>query len=130
MVSTNWPCPLKTFIFICILLEIEIAISFEELNGFGSFNNPGGVIILEHKLCDGSKFYALYGHLNRQINYSQKIKQGNIIGTLIKYETNNFRADHLHFGIWMNEKLPHSPYGYDTLFRFWVDPINFINSRK
>lgn len=95
------------------------------VNGFGSFGGQGGVIIIKHKDKYDHEFIALYGHVTLAAGLGH-INKGDIIGYIIKYETSSFRADHLHFGINTHPGIPKFPWGYDTEFTGWVDPVEYI----
>ena len=110
------------------VLDGEIIYS-SETSGFGSYGKKGGVILIRHKNKLGHHFVALYGHIIRHVDINRDdIKEGEIIGTLIKYETNNFRADHLHFGINLMPTVPSFAWGYDEKLKDWVDPVHYLKT--
>jgi murein DD-endopeptidase MepM/ murein hydrolase activator NlpD len=73
--------------------------SFRDNNNFGDY---GPTIILKHKL-DNVIFYTLYGHLSRKslakIKKGMKIKQGQKIATVGRYNENGNWPPHVHFQI-------------------------------
>jgi 4-aminobutyrate aminotransferase-like enzyme/Ser/Thr protein kinase RdoA (MazF antagonist) len=63
----------------------------------------GPVIVLEHEIGDGHRFYTLYGHLNRKsirnLKAGQKIKKGKSFAKVGKAKVNGGWTPHLHFQI-------------------------------
>jgi 4-aminobutyrate aminotransferase-like enzyme/Ser/Thr protein kinase RdoA (MazF antagonist) len=63
----------------------------------------GPVIVLEHKIDDGLRFYTLYGHLSRKsiakLKVGQKIKKENVFAKVGKAKVNGGWTPHLHFQI-------------------------------
>jgi hypothetical protein len=55
---------------------------------------PGGSLGIEHKAGDGSRFVAVYGHINIEVT-SGNVAAGQRIGTLYDQGSN----DHLHLGV-------------------------------
>lgn len=98
-----------------------VVIFSDEVQGFGSFGKPGGVIAIKH-----GEIIGIYGHLERLKDPGDKVQEGDVIGSLIKYETKNFRADHLHFGIYLSRQLPMFPWGYVDHLGLWTDPLKYI----
>lgn len=103
-----------------------VVIFSDKVNGFGSFEEPGGVIIIKHRDKYDHEFLALYGHVRLSVSEGMKVNKGDIIGSIIKYETSQFRADHLHFGINTHIEMPKFPWGYSEDFAGWVNPIEYI----
>jgi murein DD-endopeptidase MepM/ murein hydrolase activator NlpD len=99
-----------------------------EISGFGGLNPAilGGAIFIKH-----NNIVALYGHVNREVNKGDIVKQGQIIGSIRDFTNKDlkhgqYHAPHLHFGIWNGEKLPPSPFGYSNNIGLWIDPIKFL----
>jgi murein DD-endopeptidase MepM/ murein hydrolase activator NlpD len=105
------------------------------VNGFGSYGEPGGVIIIEHEI-DECKFLALYGHIERLKKVGDTVNQTEIIGKLAEYrmkemingQTADYRADHLHFCIYMDTNLPPFPWGYRDNLNKFLDTKIFIKN--
>ena len=91
---------------------------------------PGGAIGIEHTAGDGTRFLAVYGHLNNGVGVGAGVSAGTPIGTLWDQADNS----HLHLGIrplspgedagsltlWGNVECPGAPtHGF-------VDPIPFL----
>lgn len=95
--------------------------------GFGSFGKPGGVVVIKHFDKNKKPFTAIYGHINISVKQGDTVKEGDVVGSLIRYETFKFRADHLHFCIHVGEDLPPFPWGYRSDLSGYIDPIKFIN---
>lgn len=73
--------------------------SYRDNNNFGDY---GPTIILEHE-AEGTKFFTLYGHLQRKslegLQQGQEVKQGQVIAALGDASENGNYAAHLHFQI-------------------------------
>jgi murein DD-endopeptidase MepM/ murein hydrolase activator NlpD len=90
----------------------------------------GNVIIIEHVLDDGKKVQSLYGHLQEITRTSGEVKKREQIGTI--GNANGSYLCHLHFEIRdesasMWDKV--GP-GYSSERDGWLDPSDFIDSRK
>ncbi|HKI52867.1 MAG TPA: peptidoglycan DD-metalloendopeptidase family protein, partial [Anaerolineales bacterium] len=63
----------------------------------------GPVIILEHKMDDGEKFYTLYGQLSREslsdLKVGKKIRKGEEFAEIGSAEVNGGWTPHLHFQV-------------------------------
>lgn len=115
-------------------VEKGVVVFSAEVDGFGSYGKKGGVIIIRHEHYDKEEnilmhFLALYGHINRLKKVGDKVIEGDIIGTIIQYQTVDFRADHLHFCIIVGDVIPSGKWGYREDISGFFDPIKFINSR-
>jgi murein DD-endopeptidase MepM/ murein hydrolase activator NlpD len=111
-------------------MEKGLVVLSKEINGFGSFNTKGGVIIIKHNSKIGNVYYSLYGHLNRMVDEGVELEKGEVMGLLseykIKYSNKITTLDHLHWGVWMHEEPPFGNYGYDHIFRYWINPTKFV----
>ena len=56
---------------------------------------PGGAVGVEHQAGDGSRFLAVYGHINVGVSVGQHVSPGQAIGTLYDQGSNS----HLHLGV-------------------------------
>lgn len=101
--------------------------------------NAGNLVVIEHKLPDGSKFYSLYAHLDKvNVKVGQEVKAGEKIGTL--GNTGRSTNPHLHLGIYVLDKgiLKNLPkelqskgsYAVDKYGRYFIDPVKFIEAFK
>ena len=54
---------------------------------------------VEHRLSDGTYFYALYAHIVKSKNNGDHVNAGEQIGTIADYPPSGTGNDHLHFGI-------------------------------
>ena len=99
----------------------------DETPGFGSFGGKGGVVIIESEF-ENKKYSILYGHLTREVKKGDYIKKNYEIGKLIKYETKEYRADHLHWGVWDGGGLPPFNWGYSKEIKNWIDPDIFLKN--
>ena len=120
----DFDCPYNTEVK---AIEDGIVLDSREINGFGSLNpsSKGGAIFIQH-----GDMVALYGHVIRFVSIGEKVKEGQVIGTVRPFTNNGESLPHLHFGIWNNSKMPPPPYGYDDKLGLWVDPILFLGEIK
>ena len=95
--------------------------------------NLGNVIVIEHRLQDGSTVWSQYAHLNEiLVKENDLVKRGQKIGTIGKGGNNNLPA-HLHFEIRKNLLNPNAwPYGQskEEVNENYHNPSNFINSHR
>lgn len=113
------------------------------VSGFGGwcdssiFRLPGPILMLRHRLSSGNYFYALYGHMQptQKIldilsnKLPNSIDSGEEIGNLADYiYCGSEHIPHLHFGIWLDDSLPSSPWGYGSR-RSFTDPIVFLKNQ-
>lgn len=105
-----------------------------EANGFGSLypSSNGGVVVVRHQTNSGAYFYAVYGHLNRSVNYNgsgtlgQYVSRGQQLGTIRSFTNGSSSVPHLHFGIYTGSSFPSSGWGYSSLTN-WADPAPYLN---
>jgi len=89
----------------------------------------GNVLIITHRLPDGSRVQTLYGHLQKVLKNSGEIKLREQIGTI--GNANGKYLCHLHFEL----RESSSPMwdkagpGYSTDRTGWLDPSDFIDQR-
>jgi 4-aminobutyrate aminotransferase-like enzyme/Ser/Thr protein kinase RdoA (MazF antagonist) len=66
----------------------------------------GPTVILEHRSHDGSVFYSLYGHLNREclqtLTRGQLVTSGETIARIGTWEVNGHWTPHLHFQVMLD----------------------------
>jgi murein DD-endopeptidase MepM/ murein hydrolase activator NlpD len=87
----------------------------------------GNVIIVEHRLKDGSSVQTLYGHLQSMTRKSGDVKKRERIGTV--GSANGQYLCHLHFEL-RDENCSHwnKPFnGYSPMRIGWLDPSAFID---
>lgn len=95
------------------------------VSGFGSYEKEGGVIVIRHKYQERTLF-AIYGHIVRYKSTGDHVKKGEMIGKVIKYQTKEWRADHLHHGIWDNPKWRHPrKWGYVSSLQSYKNPLDY-----
>ena len=89
---------------------------------------PGGCVLVRYEAADGTKFTAMYGHLDNQVGTGD-ISEGEIIG----YTRSDWNPPHLHFSIHPgSDPEPNNPWrGYtsskDVTYGF-TDPMSFLNA--
>ena len=99
----------------------------------------GNMIIVEHELPDGSKFYSRYAHLNKRwIAEGQDILVGAGIGECGK--SGGWKSAHLHLEIFTKEyweqfasKKPFyypSSWARNKILRYFCSPLQFIDEHK
>ncbi|AKB75160.1 Phage protein [Methanosarcina lacustris Z-7289] len=92
----------------------------------------GNIILIEHRLQDGTIVWSNYAHL-RDINVvSGNVQRGQQIGTIGKGYNNEYNA-HLHFEIRKNNLAPDAwVTGQDKtqIFTNYYDPSDFISSHR
>jgi murein DD-endopeptidase MepM/ murein hydrolase activator NlpD len=103
---------------------------------------PGRVVIIRHRLPDGSTIYSLYGHLGSvYVASGQEVTKGQTIGT-VGYQTLSNGADNSHLH-WEMRTLSRGPYpctntrpegrGYSYPQHpnqlGFSDPSDYVNSR-
>jgi murein DD-endopeptidase MepM/ murein hydrolase activator NlpD len=90
----------------------------------------GNVIIVTHKLTDGSSVQTLYGHLLEIVKAEGEVKKRDLIGKV--GNANGRYLCHLHFEL----REAGSPMwnqtggGYAAERKGWLDPSDFIDSRR
>ncbi len=90
----------------------------------------GNVVIVTHSLADGTKVQSLYGHLQEITKTSGEIKKREQIGKV--GNANGRYLCHLHLEI-RDESCPSWNLvfaGYSPIRYGWLDPSNFIDSRR
>jgi len=107
---------------------------YTDISGFGSEGKQGPAIWIKHRLDNGKYFYALYGHVEStsDVRKGIKVKDGQIIGTIIRYLDKETKTDisHLHFGIWNSASdPPRDKLGYGPI-RYFTDPIRFLEENN
>lgn len=109
-----------------------VVLEATEINGFGGLNpsKKGGACFIEHSLPDGKKFTALYGHVLLGCKKGQKVKKGELIGTILPFWNGDAYCPHLHFGIHLKGGMPETPYGYNKTAGNWVNPLEFLETYK
>jgi murein DD-endopeptidase MepM/ murein hydrolase activator NlpD len=127
------------------ICEGKVIFANQKVNGFGALNlpkeeigsdgkntKPGGMVVVKHKLQDGTEFVALYGHIAVGVNIDDELKEGSVIGTINPFTSGKDLLPHLHLGINTNAKMPEPPYGYthEDNKKGWVDPIQFLKNNK
>lgn len=90
----------------------------------------GNVIIVTHRLADGSSVQTLYGHLREIVKAKGEVKKRDLIGKV--GNANGRYLCHLHFEL----REAGSPMwnqaggGYAADRKGWLDPSDFIDSRR
>lgn len=90
----------------------------------------GNAVIIEHTLPDGTRVQSLYGHLQEISKPSGQVKKREQIGTV--GNANGAYLCHLHFEI-RDESCPlwdQIFVGYSPIRFGWLDPSDFIDSRR
>jgi Ca2+-binding RTX toxin-like protein len=59
----------------------------------------GGYVMVEHTMPDGSRFVAMYGHVDADVAEGDSVVRGQTLGTLYDYDGPGARYAHLHFDI-------------------------------
>lgn len=95
-------------------------------------------LIIEHKLQNGQKFYAIYGHIKSSLLTNQAVEDGQLLGTIGNYSY----GAHLHFGICLRDEVPRQNLGMLPIPEGWngdknkldirgyTDPIKFITTQS
>ncbi|MCI5210383.1 MAG: M23 family metallopeptidase, partial [Candidatus Electrothrix sp. ATG2] len=93
----------------------------------------GRVVIIEHRLTDGSYVTSVHGHMRSAgiVSVGTEVSKGDLIGYLSSdyNENGGYAFTHLHFGI--REGAYSSTwvyYGYRSSCSGWHDPTDFVNS--
>jgi len=89
----------------------------------------GNVVIVEHRLADGTRLQSLYGHLQKILKTSGEVKLREQIGEI--GNADGKYLCHLHFEI-RAENCPmwNQPGGgYSAERKGWLDPSDFIDKR-
>lgn len=109
------------------ILNGEVVLS-GEYNGFGSLNpnSNGGVVVIKHTNQFGKTFYAIYGHLIRDVAKGDKVSRGQRIGTIRKFSNSGSSCPHLHYGIFTGGTFPLNGWGYGTDLVGWTNPESFL----
>ena len=99
----------------------------DEVSGFGSYNKKGGVTIIK-SLFKGEWYSILYGHIIRELEIGEFVDKDQSIGVVIRYYTKDFRADHLHWGVWKGGGIPKGNWGYVKDMDNWINPNTFLTT--
>ena len=101
-------------------------------------NGLGNILIIRHRLPDGSEIYSRYAHLNdRYAKAGEVVGPGDLVGTIGR--SGHHKYAHLHVDICFSATyemfMKDSPWYYpggskDAVERYFVDPLQFINERK
>ena len=59
----------------------------------------GDVVIVEHRLEDGSHVWTRYAHIKQLAAYNDIVRRGQQIGTIADYNKDGPKSDHLHFDV-------------------------------
>jgi hypothetical protein len=99
----------------------------------GSGASWGNIILIEHRLPDGSMVWSQYAHLNDRYVFSGAVKKGDQIGTIGK-GYNNIYSAHLHFEIRTQYRAADawvsSSWSDDRVRESYANPTDFINSHR
>lgn len=98
--------------------------------GLGTTDAKGGVIVIRHQDNSGNYFYAVYGHLNRNLqdNTTEFVQAGTVIGTVRSFYWDGKYWPHLHLGIYYGSPFPSSGWGWSVSLANWYDPVYALNS--
>ena len=107
------------------------------LYNFSSYQNYGGLILIEHQNVDGSLVVSLYGHLDPYkfvVSVGQEVQRGQLIGYIGDPSVNGGWPEHIHYGI-RNGGYVATPwvywgYGDSTMLAQWSDPTAYIASHN
>ena len=90
----------------------------------------GNVVIIEHTLPSGEKIESLYGHLQEILKANGEVEKREQIGKV--GNANGRYPCHLHFEIRMSDcPMWNQPGGgYSRERKGWLDPSDFIDSRR
>jgi murein DD-endopeptidase MepM/ murein hydrolase activator NlpD len=99
--------------------------------------NWGGIILIEHEIVEGEKWYSLYGHVGKiGVQTGSKVEGGQRLAEVARGltpENGGWKEAHLHFGIYVGRWQPGQVLpGYKrwwslrTRRRDWRDPQEFI----
>lgn len=96
----------------------------------------GYVVMIEHKLNDGSSYWSQYGHLaniGEKVIVGDLIKRGSIIGYVGDYFHGTGRNYHLHFEI-RKKYRPATAFvmnwSKEKVLEYYVNPSDFINNHR
>jgi|WetSurMetagenome_2_1015567.scaffolds.fasta_scaffold542457_2 hypothetical protein len=97
-------------------------------NGYGSLNpSRKGYVVFADGIINGKKYNFNFGHVIPKVLKGDVIKEGDIIGTVAKFQNNGENLPHLHFGIHEGFGIPLSPWGYVGDVKQligWIDPVS------
>lgn len=105
---------------------------------FSGFNSAlGNIIVIEHKLQDGTSRYSQYAHLHeRLVRENEAVLRRQQIGTVGRGPHNRFTA-HLHFEIRKAAMNPNAwprtngvAWDYNKVLEYWVHPSEFIRANR
>lgn len=122
-----------------------VVIESGQFNGYGSLNpsTKGGVVFIKHIDKNNKTFIAQYGHIKINVKIQDRVKAGDVIGTIADFMNNGDSLPHLHFGVYPGENTPPAPWGYkkninltrgkkleegDPLLSGWVDPLTYLDN--
>ncbi len=102
-------------------------------NGWGTTNQTSNKgILIKHYLRDGTPFIAVYGHVQSDLQKNNKIKAGEIIGTVGEWKD----GDHLHLSIFPGDnakgnlgKMTCSTTGASLDPNGTVDPMKWLTTQ-
>jgi N-acetylneuraminic acid mutarotase len=105
-----------------------------------AYSTPGPALWLRHRLFDGRFFHVLYGHMTpsqRVLDIvSGRLPRGTVlepaeaIGNLAPFlYCGSTSIPHLHLGVWLEDSVAPSPWGYGAKRKF-VDPVSFLRTER
>jgi murein DD-endopeptidase MepM/ murein hydrolase activator NlpD len=81
--------------------------------------------IIEHNNCGGyNTLFAYYGHIDSRVSTGTQVSQGQVIGTIGEWMTNQGDNSHLHLGL--STKWFSSGWGYQQNTGDWINPQSFF----
>lgn len=90
-----------------------------------SVKEKQGYVVVKH-YYRGRVIHGVYIHLKPWVLEGQKLKKGDRIGTVTKYQTKTWRADHLHHSIWDDGVWVKPKYwGYVDKKESWRNPKDY-----
>jgi murein DD-endopeptidase MepM/ murein hydrolase activator NlpD len=123
-VAQDMPCAAGRPVY--AIADGTVFISRADAGGYGVGASPGGCIIIAHVTASGTRFHALYGHVQRlKVKAGQRVVAGQVIASV-----NGCR--HLHFSTHVgftyrdgNPYAGHVPASWAD-HGGYVDPVKFL----
>jgi ribosomal protein L27 len=125
-VAQDMPCAVGHPVY--AIADGVVFISRADAGGYGVGGAPGGCVIIAHVTASGTKFHALYGHVQAlKVKAGQRVSAGQVIASV-----NGCR--HLHFSTHIgftyrdgNPYAGHVPASW-TDHGGYVDPVKFLKT--
>jgi murein DD-endopeptidase MepM/ murein hydrolase activator NlpD len=114
----------------------EVVMVRTDVGSYGGVGVRGGGMIVRYRGSNGRTFYGLYAHVEN-MKSPGPVRAGEVIGSVGNYRRKTGNIPHLHFGLFLGERLPSGggwpwrQYVQDLQQnQGWVDPLRFLETEE